>query len=132
MGTEIEKLQTALSEFLRWYNQRYTMPIDIQLDAHNAMVRIRYDITEEIEECEYSCVQQTKRILNKQVDEEKIEESCSNGCFVDVTAYIDARFDDIRTALFKYLNKYGIEHIWQEEGWEDLYRYLIVYIPTQQ
>jgi len=130
MGTEIEKLQkieepikAALREFLDWYDQR--MPLDIEVDAHRLTIYIQYDITEELEDCIIKCVRQTK-ILSK-VDEEKIRESCNDGCFVDVTAIVNARFDDIREELFKRLNKYGIQYVW-EEGWEDVYRYLVVYI----
>ena len=131
MGTEIlqkieEPIKTALREFLDWYGQ-YAMPIDIQLDAHKATIHIYHDITEEIEECTISCVQQTKRILNKEVDEEKINESCRGSCFVEVVATVDAMFDDIREELIKRLNKHGIRY-WREEGWEDVYRYLVIHI----
>jgi len=130
MGTEIlqkieEPIKTALREFLDWCGQ-YDMPIDIQLDAHKVTINIYYDVTEEIEECTISCVQQAKRILSKEVDEEKIEESCRDSCFVEVITTTNARFDDIREA-FKYLNKYGIKY-WWEEGWEDVYRYLVIHI----
>jgi len=130
MGTEIlqkieEPIKAALREFLDWYGQRYTMPIDIQLDAHKATIHIYYDVTEKIEECTISCVQQTKRILSREVDEERIKESCRDSCFVEVAAVVNARFDDIREA-FKRLNN-GIKY-WWEEGWEDVYRYLVIHI----
>ena len=100
------------------------MPLSIEVDAQRLTIIVIHDITEELEECTFNC-QQTK-ILSK-VDEEKIRESCNDGCFVDVTAIVNARFDDIREELFKRLNKYGIQYVW-EEGWEDVYRYLVVYI----
>jgi hypothetical protein len=137
MRTEIElqkieePIKTALNEFLQWYDQHYTTPLNIEVDAYRLTIYIQHDITENLEDCIFECVRQTKRILNKEIDEEKIKESCNYECFVDVAAYINARFDDIRATLFKYLNKYGIKHVWWEEGWEDVYRYLVVYIQNQ-
>jgi hypothetical protein len=126
MGTEIEEpIKTALKEFLQWYGQRYS--IDIEVDAHRLTIYIQHDITEDLEDCVFNCVQQTKRILSKEVDEEKIRESCQDSCFVETTAVVDARFDDIREELIRRLNKYGIKNVWQG-GWEDSYRYLVIHV----
>ncbi len=139
MGTEIEKLQkiempepikTALNEFLQWYNRHYTtMPLDIEVDEQRLTIYIRYDVTEDLEDCVFECIQQTKRILTKEVDEEKIGKSCDESCLVEVGASISARFDDVLDELTKRLNKYGV---WWEKGWEDLCGYLVIYIPIQQ
>jgi|GEM_PF-2786969 hypothetical protein len=128
MGTEvelqkIEPVKAALREFLEWYDQRYTMPIRFE---HS--VTVYYGITEEVEECADNCVKQTKKILGRPVEEEKIKESCQDSCFIDVTAYVNAIFDDVREKLIEHLNKYGIKHVWWEEGWEDVYRYLVIHV----
>lgn len=130
MGTEIElqkmpePIRAALREFLE-DEQHYAIYIDAE--ANRLIIYIQHDITEELENCEFECTQQTKKHLSKEVDEEKIKESCQDSCFVGVTAIVNAAFDDIRERLSNCLNKYGIKH-WWEEGWEDVYRYLVVYI----
>jgi len=121
-----EPIRTALREFLEWYD--YTMPVNIELNENRLELYIQHDITEELEYCTFECVQQTKKLISKKVDEEKISESCRDGCFVDVTANANAMFDDIRKKLFEYLDKYGIKRVWWQEGWEDVYRYFEVHI----
>ncbi len=117
-------VRAALSEFWEWY-RHYKMPAVVELNE-NLVVHIYHDVTEEIESCVIECIEQTKGLVKK-VDEEKIKESCSSGCFYDVVGYTNAMFDDIRQKLFKYLNKYGVKYEWKE-GWEDVYRYLEVTI----
>ncbi len=129
MGTEIElqKIPEPIKAALREFLEDYAVYIDVE--ANRLAIYIQRDITEELENCEFECTQQTKR-LSKEADEEKIKESCRDSCFVEVTAVVNAMFDDIRER-FNRLNKYGIKY-WWEEGWEDVYRYLVVYIPIQQ
>jgi len=122
-----DTIRSALKEFLEWYEPRYSMPIDAELDVERVSIHIYHDTTEDLENCVVDCIEQTKRHVSKEVDEFKIRDSCYSGCIYEVSGIINARFDDVREKLLKHLNKYGIKYEWRE-GWEGEYKYLEINI----
>ena len=119
-------VKKALEEFWEWYDWRYVMPVTAVLDGDYITVYVYYDITEELEVCEKSCVENTKKELEQEeYSDDDIAGGCHESCMEDIVRDINEDFGEIRRYLFKCLDRRGLDYDW-EDSWDYNTRYLAV------
>ena len=123
-----DDIRGALAEFYEWYNWRYAMPVEVELDEDYVAIYVSYDITHELEACEKACIEDAKK---EELGEEYTEEDIAGGCFVacheDVITDTNEVFSNVWIKLWQILEKRKFRYDW-EMSWEHYVKYLRVLI----
>jgi len=107
----------ALKEWWEWFSGKYTALAFVEILQTNAVLRIRYDFSDDYDKCLKAC-----RKEGKSIDE------CSPMCIDQAGEHSAKIFEEIRKKLDDAFSKYRVFYE-TEEGWEYSERYLHVYIP---
>jgi len=106
----------ALREWWEWLNTRYTVLVFVEIRKTDAVLRIRYEFSDDYDKCLKAC-----RKEGKSIDE------CSPKCIEQAGEHAEQIFGEIRKKLDEAFSKH---HVFYkiEEGWEYSIRYLHVFI----
>jgi DNA-binding transcriptional ArsR family regulator len=129
-----EKLRQALEEFWEWYDVRYAVPVEVDIEPGAVRIVVSHDIEPELRECEDICVkeygEEVKRELkaegvSEEEAEEKVWQGCHEACVEDIVRDLYLSFGEITRKLDKILEKYGVKA--ESEGGWDRYEYWVRY-----
>jgi len=123
------RIRAALREWWEWYDLRYAMPVEIDVEPNVIRIIISYNAEQEIEECTRACVERHGEELKEELKaegatEEEIEEKIRHGCFDDckddIVSDVNTSFNEVFYELDKVLRRYGIryEDMWGWDGYE--------------
>jgi len=115
-----EYLKRPLEEWWEWYDIRYAMPVEIDIEPGVIKITIFYDTEEELKKCEEACVKEAeKELKSEDVEWEEVWHGCHEGCVEDIAYNVYIDINRAASMLDKVLKKYGIKAR-SEGGWEGL------------
>jgi hypothetical protein len=107
----------ALREWWEWLSTRYAVLVSVEVRRVDAVLRIRYDFSDDYDKCVKACTKEGKPI-----------EECSPRCIEQAGEHAEQIFEEIRKKLDEAFSKHHVFYR-TEEGWEYSVRYLHVFIP---
>jgi len=106
----------ALREWWEWLSTRYAVPVSVEVRRVDAVLRIRYDSSDDYDKCLKACTKEGKPI-----------EECSPKCIEQTEEYAEEIFEEIHRKLDEAFSKHRVFYK-TEEGWEYFERYLYAYV----
>jgi len=123
-----DDIRAALKEFYEWYNWRYVMPVWVILGTDYVEIYTEYDITQELELCEETCIEQAKNDLAaEEFTEDDIASGCHDSCMEDIAMDTNEDFREIKYKLLEILDRYKFRYEW-DLSWDYNIKYLSVLI----
>jgi len=123
-------LKRPLEEWWEWYDMRYAMPVEVDIEPGAVKITIFYDAEEELRRCEEACVKEAEKELKAEDKAEDIEweeaekevwRGCHETCVEDIVLSVYININRAIDMLDRMLTRYGIKGK-MERGWEN-YKY---------